>query len=73
ALGYRQVVEHLRGETPLAETVERVKARTRQFAKRQVTWFKRQLPFQWLMIESSESPEQIAERLERALIGQSAL
>jgi tRNA dimethylallyltransferase len=56
ALGYRQVVEHLRGETPLAETVERVKARTRQFAKRQVTWFKRQLPFQWLMIESSESP-----------------
>lgn len=72
ALGYRQVVEHLRGERPLAETVERVKTRTRQFAKRQVTWFKRQLPFQWLMIESSESPEQIAERLERALIGQSA-
>jgi len=46
AIGYRQVVEHLRGEHPLsgtalAETVELVKIRTRQFAKRQLTWFKR--------------------------------
>ena len=30
ALGYRQVVEHLRGERPLAETIELVKIRTRQ-------------------------------------------
>jgi tRNA dimethylallyltransferase len=41
AIGYRQVVEHLRGERPLAETVELVKSRTRQFAKRQLTWFRR--------------------------------
>ena len=32
ALGYRQVVEHLRGEHSLAETIELVKTRTRQFA-----------------------------------------
>ncbi len=40
AIGYRQVVEHLRGERPLAETIELVKTRTRQFAKRQLTWFR---------------------------------
>ena len=44
AIGYRQVVEHLRGEprklSGLAETVEMVKARTRQYAKRQMTWFR---------------------------------
>ena len=39
AIGYRQVVEHLRGERSLAETIELVKIRTRQFAKRQLTWF----------------------------------
>jgi len=39
ALGYRQVVEHLRGKLGLAETIELVKIRTRQFAKRQRTWF----------------------------------
>jgi tRNA dimethylallyltransferase len=43
ALGYRQVVEHLRGKLGLAETIELVKIRTRQFAKRQRTWFERQL------------------------------
>ena len=43
ALGYRQVAEHLRGKRGLAETIELVKIRTRQFAKRQRTWFHRQL------------------------------
>ena len=43
ALGYRQVAEHLRGKLGLAETIELVKIRTRQFAKRQRTWFQRQL------------------------------
>ncbi len=41
AIGYRQVVEHLRGERGQAETIELVKIRTRQFAKRQLTWFRR--------------------------------
>lgn len=67
ALGYRQVVEHLRGERPLPETVELVKTRTRRFARRQLTWFKRQLPFQWLMVDPSDSPEPVAERLAREL------
>ena len=38
AIGYRQVVEHLRGERSLPETIELVKIKTRQFAKRQMTW-----------------------------------
>ncbi len=42
AIGYRQVVEHLRGERSLAETIELVKTKTRQFAKRQLTWFRAQ-------------------------------
>ncbi len=39
AIGYRQVVEYLRDERSLTETIELVKSRTRQFAKRQLTWF----------------------------------
>jgi tRNA dimethylallyltransferase len=48
ALGYRQVVEHLRGERSLPETIELVKIRTRQFAKRQLTWFRRQMRLEWI-------------------------
>jgi tRNA dimethylallyltransferase len=57
AIGYRQVVEHLRGERTLAETMELVKSRTRQFAKRQLTWFHRQLDAEWLELKPGESVE----------------
>lgn len=63
AIGYRQVVEHLRGERALTETVELVKTRTRQFAKRQMTWFRRQAQLTWLHISPEESPAETAGRL----------
>jgi tRNA dimethylallyltransferase len=52
ALGYRQVMEHLRGARDLAETVELVKMRTRQFARRQLTWFRKHARATWLDISS---------------------
>ena len=44
ALGYREWLAHLRGEMPFADTVELIQLRSRQFAKRQGTWF-RQMPY----------------------------
>jgi len=52
AIGYRQVVEHLRGEHDLAKTIELVKARTRQFAKRQLTWFRRHGNCRWIELSA---------------------
>lgn len=63
AIGYRQVVEHLRGERDLAETIELVKTKTRQFAKRQLTWFRRYGNCQWFELSKSDSPERITEQL----------
>ena len=60
AIGYRQVLEHLRGERALPATVALVKTRTRQFAKRQMTWFRRQMQIQWVTVAPEESPERIA-------------
>jgi tRNA dimethylallyltransferase len=40
AVGYREVIEHLAGNLDLAATIDLVKLRTRQFAKRQLTWFR---------------------------------
>ncbi len=40
AVGYREVIAHLRGEYDLPRAIELVKIRTRQFAKRQCTWFR---------------------------------
>ncbi|MBI3851954.1 MAG: tRNA (adenosine(37)-N6)-dimethylallyltransferase MiaA [Verrucomicrobia bacterium] len=60
SLGYRQAVEHLRGVRSLAATVELVKVRTRQFAKRQMTWFRRQLNLEWIELEADDSPARVA-------------
>jgi tRNA dimethylallyltransferase len=43
ALGYKEVIAYLEGAGTLAETLQRVQARTRQLARRQISWF-RSLP-----------------------------
>jgi tRNA dimethylallyltransferase len=67
AIGYRQVVEHLHGTRPLADTIAEVKARTRQFAKRQMTWLRHQLPVRWIEVAPEERAERIADRIEAGL------
>jgi tRNA dimethylallyltransferase len=71
ALGYRQAIEHLRGRRGLAETKELVKIRTRQFAKRQLTWFRRQMRLEWITLEG-QSPEAAAAMLAAMLAAKRA-
>ena len=63
ALGYRQVAEHLRGQRSLPETIKLVKIRTWQFAKRQMTWFRRQMALKWFKIEADETVANVVERV----------
>ncbi|UCF19849.1 MAG: tRNA (adenosine(37)-N6)-dimethylallyltransferase MiaA [Gemmatimonadota bacterium] len=44
SVGYVELISHRRGERSLAEAVEAAKRGTRRFARRQVTWFRHQLP-----------------------------
>ncbi|HEV2320469.1 MAG TPA: tRNA (adenosine(37)-N6)-dimethylallyltransferase MiaA [Verrucomicrobiae bacterium] len=63
AIGYRQVVEHLRGQRSLAETIELIKIRTRQFAKRQLTWFRRHAHWKRIELNPEETVEEILVRI----------
>lgn len=47
ALGYRRIAQHITGELTLAEAIEKTKTDTRRFAKRQLTWFKREPGLVW--------------------------
>lgn len=44
AVGYRQLLDHLHGDSSLDEAVEKGITATRKYAKRQVTWFRHQTP-----------------------------
>jgi tRNA dimethylallyltransferase len=63
AIGYRQVVEHLRGERSLPDTIELIKTKTRQFSKRQMTWFRRQMDLTWLTIGPCDDGQMVAQRI----------
>lgn len=67
AIGYRQVVEHLRGERELAETIELIKTKTWQFARRQMTWFRNQLNAVELEVRADDEIGSVADRLMTAI------
>lgn len=48
AIGYRDFAEYLHGDVTLEEAIKRLKKRTRDYAKRQRTWFKRDKGIHWV-------------------------
>lgn len=63
ALGYGAVAALIRGERTRAETVDRIFASTWRYARRQRTWFRHQLPASHVVLDASESTEQLAARI----------
>lgn len=67
AIGYREFKAYFDGAQTLEETVELIKTHTRQFAKRQYTWFNHQLPVSWFDIEEENYRKGIEEKIEEFL------
>lgn len=63
ALGYKEVIEWLETGGPLEETIELIQTRTRQFAKRQHTWFRNLEECRPIEMTGSESADELAERI----------
>ena len=51
AIGYKEMAAALREGRPAAEAAEEIKLRSRQYAKRQLTWFRREPPVKWITWE----------------------
>ena len=52
-LGYKEVVEYLNGDLTKEEMIEKIKQETRRYAKRQMTWFKKNKQTIWLDTENT--------------------
>jgi tRNA dimethylallyltransferase len=63
ALGYREVLEHLEGERGVEETAALVKIHTRQFAKRQGTWFRSLSECRFVPVSGVIEPGAIADQI----------
>lgn len=59
AIGVREIADWLAGRLSRAQMVEAGRVATRQYAKRQYTWFRNQPPSDWMRVEERLGPEQI--------------
>lgn len=60
AIGCKELLPYLRGEQTLDEAVEKLKMETRRFAKRQLTWFRRNDKIIWIYADELASFEELA-------------
>jgi tRNA dimethylallyltransferase len=54
-VGYVEIFDHLEGKISLADAIEKIKTNTRQYTKRQMTWFKKDKEIKWFL------PSQLSE------------
>ena len=59
-VGYQEFFEYFDGKITHERCVEEIETHTRQYAKRQLTWFRKQLPVEWISPE--ENPDTVLKR-----------
>lgn len=72
-LGYKEIIGYLQGLYSLDEAAELLKRNTRRFAKRQMTWFRRDNRIKWLTVENYQSTSEIANEIAGQIEGLSDL
>ncbi|HBC94912.1 MAG TPA: tRNA (adenosine(37)-N6)-dimethylallyltransferase MiaA, partial [Pelotomaculum sp.] len=69
SLGYKEIAACLTGEISLEEAVALLKRNTRRFAKRQLTWFRRDGRIRWLDVDKFGSLKALAKEITKSLEG----
>lgn len=68
-LGYKELVPYLYAEITLDKAINDIKQRTRHFAKRQLSWFRRMSEINWFDLTNQEDRATTAERIKQILAG----
>jgi len=69
SLGYKEIINYLSGELTLEQAVEILKRNTRRFAKRQLTWFRRDQRIKWLDLDKLDTLNRVAQEITKSLEG----
>lgn len=73
ALGYKEIAAYLQGDITMEEAVRILKRDTRHYAKRQLTWFRRDGRIFWIDIDSYYNRKNLLENIIRYIAGKIAL
>ncbi|MCF8241577.1 MAG: tRNA (adenosine(37)-N6)-dimethylallyltransferase MiaA [Melioribacteraceae bacterium] len=67
-VGYKEIFSYLDNEIGIERAIELIKRNTRRFAKRQMTWFRRDKRIEWMKINRESELELVVKRIESELI-----
>ena len=64
-VGYKEVFDYLAGEIDFDEMIDSIKRNTRRYAKRQLTWFRRDERIQWILLDHKNKQETVENILQK--------
>ena len=67
AIGYKEILEYLNGNISLNQAKENLKQATRRYAKRQLTWFRKDEKINWIYLDELKNHEEITNVSEEIL------
>ena len=59
AIGYKELIPYFENKLSLDECIEKIKMETRRYAKRQLTWFRKNAEIQWIMLDEFDDKDKI--------------
>ncbi|MBR5273553.1 MAG: tRNA (adenosine(37)-N6)-dimethylallyltransferase MiaA [Clostridia bacterium] len=65
AIGHKELEMYFRGEATLEQAAENLKIQTRRYAKRQLTWFRRDERIKWIYADDEQAQDSVLERAKR--------
>jgi tRNA dimethylallyltransferase len=67
AIGYKELIPYFKKEMSLEECIDKIKQETRRYAKRQLTWFRRNDSIEWVVTDDFSKKCEIFEKSEKAI------
>ena len=65
AIGYKELIPYFSGQASLEDCIEKIKMETRRYAKRQLTWFRRDKRINWIEVDKYKNIEEILENVKK--------
>ncbi len=59
AIGFKELIPYFKNEADLQECIDKIKQETRRYAKRQLTWFRKNAKIHWIMLDEFDNKEKI--------------
>lgn len=67
AIGYKELIPYFENQMPLDSCIEKIKQETRRYAKRQLTWFRKNNAVQWIILDRFDKKQEILEKCQKII------